>query len=152
MRLFDQLKDALAPEQPANRDPENAKQIAAAVLMLEMAHADHVHGETEYQTIRTELQRYFGLETESVQELVGAATPQAEQNISLYDYLKTLNEGLRADEKREVLEMLWRVAYADQDIAADEEALLRRLADLLYLPHQQFIRAKLAVLGDQDPI
>lgn len=148
MHLLDQLKAALAPEQTADRDPEGAKRIAAAVLMLEMAHADHVHDEIEYQAIRTELKRFFALDAESVAELLGAATPEADRIVSLHDYLKTLNEGLGAGEKREVVEMLWRVAYADQNIAADEEALLRRLADLLYLPHQEFIRAKLAVLGE----
>ncbi len=148
MNLLNQLKNALAPTETSQRDPEQAKRIAAAVLMLEMAHADHVHADVEYQTIQRELERYFHLDQASAADLLAAARPEAEHAVSLYDYLKTLNEGLNAREKREVVEMLWRVAYADQEIATDEEALLRQVADLLYLPHNEFIRAKLAVLGD----
>jgi uncharacterized tellurite resistance protein B-like protein len=62
--------------------------------------------------------------------------------------LKTLNDGLTESEKRQVMEMLWRVAYADHHIDAHEEHLLRELSELLYLPHEQFIRAKLAVTGE----
>jgi uncharacterized tellurite resistance protein B-like protein len=47
-----------------------------------------------------------------------------------------------------VLEMLWRVAYADRHLDAHEEHLLRELAELLYLPHSEFIRAKLTVTGE----
>ncbi|NNC23918.1 TerB family tellurite resistance protein [Salinisphaera sp. USBA-960] len=148
MNLFNQLKTALAPTETAERDPEHAQRIAAAVLMLEIAHADHVHADVEYQTIRTELENGFALDAAGADELLEAARPQSDDNVSLYTYLKTLNSGLNATEKREVIEMLWRVAYADREIAADEEALLRRLADMLYLPHSEFIRAKLAVLGD----
>ena len=77
-----------------------------------------------------------------------AAAPEAKSAVSLYEYLKTLNEGLDEREKREVLEMLWRVAYADNELDAHEEALLRELSDLLYLPHAEFVKAKFAVTGE----
>lgn len=149
MQLFEQLKNALAPtEDTAQRDPAYAQRIAAAVLMLEIAHADNIHADVEYQTIRSELKRCFDLDSAAVEELLSAAQPEADAAASLYDFFKILNGGLDANEKREVIEMLWQVAYADQEIAADEEALLRRIADLLYLSHSDFIRAKLAVLGE----
>jgi len=147
MGLFDKLRQALEPGDDAVRDPERAKRIAAAVLLMEMAHADHEHDASEYTEIRRQLKTHFSLDDAETEELMAAAAPRAEQAVSLYSYLKTLNTGLTADEKREVLEMLWRVAYADDRLDAQEEHLLRELAELLYLPHSEFIRAKLAVTG-----
>ena len=148
MGLFDRLKDAIQPAAGSARDPERAQRIAAAVLMLEMAHADNNHDPAEYEVIRRQLSAHFGLESGEVEELMTAAAPEAKSAVSLYEYLKTLNEGLDEREKREVLEMLWRVAYADNELDAHEEALLRELSDLLYLPHAEFMKAKFAVTGE----
>ncbi|MBI3171641.1 MAG: TerB family tellurite resistance protein, partial [Hydrocarboniphaga effusa] len=41
-----------------------------------------------------------------------------------------------------LLGLLWRVAYADGKLEANEEHLLRRLSDLLHLSHGDFIRAR----------
>ncbi len=148
MGLFDRLKEAIQPEHGSARDPVRAQQIAAAVLLLEMAHADNNHDPAEYDEIRRQLKAHFGLSDGEVEELIAAAAPKARASVSLYEYLKTLNAGLEMDEKREVLEMLWRVAYADNVLDAHEEHLLRDLAELLYLPHEQFLKAKFAVTGE----
>lgn len=148
MGLFERLKQALNTESDEERDPEQAKRIAAAVLLIEMAHADHRHEAVEYAEIERQLRGHFGLDRAEARELLEAARPQAQQSVSLYRYLRTLNDGLGPEEKRQVLEMLWRVAYADKHLDAHEEHLLRELADLLYLPHSEFIRAKLAVTGE----
>ena len=148
MGLFERFAQAMRPEDAAERDPERAKQIAAAVLLLEMAHADHNHDPDEYDEIRRQLKGHFHLDAAETEELMAEAQPRAESAVSLYRFLRTLNDGLDRGEKRQVLEMLWRVAYADKRLDAHEEALLRELAELLYLPHGEFIRAKLAVTGE----
>lgn len=148
MGLFERLRTALEPQDDTQRDPEQAKRIAAAVLLLEMAHADHRHDDQEYAEIRRQLKTHFALDEQEAEELMAEAQPRARESVSLYRFLKTLNDGLAPTEKRHVLEMLWRVAYADRHLDAHEEALLRELADLLYLPHNEFIRAKLAVTGE----
>lgn len=148
MGLFERLKEAVQPQASGARDPKQAQRIAAAVLMLEMAHADNNHDPAEYDEIRRQLKAHFGLDADEVEELITAAAPKADAAVSLYRYLKTLNDGLDVAEKREVLEMLWRVAYADNVLDAHEEHLLRELAELLYLPHEQFLKAKFAVTGE----
>ena len=148
MGLFERLAEALNPQTEQGRDVEQAQRIAAAVLLLEMAHADHRHADEEYVEIRRQLKMHFALDDAETEELMAAAQPEASKSVSLYRFLKTLNDGLEPAEKRQVLEMLWRVAYADHHIDAHEEHLLRELSELLYLPHEQFIRAKLAVTGE----
>jgi hypothetical protein len=48
-----------------------------------------------------------------------------------------------AAEKLQLLEALWRVARADATVHKYEEHLIRRIADLLHMPHSSFITAKL---------
>lgn len=148
MGLFERLAEALNPQTEEGRDVERAQRIAAAVLLLEMAHADHRHADEEYDEIRRQLKTHFSLDDAETEELLAAAQPRAQRSVSLYRYLKTLNDGLDQGEKRQVLEMLWRVAYADRHLDAHEEHLLRELAEMLYLPHSQFIKAKLVVTGE----
>ncbi|WP_123630287.1 TerB family tellurite resistance protein [Salinisphaera orenii] len=148
MGLLERLRHAIDPDPDEQRDPEAGKRIAAAVLLLEMAHADHQHAPEEYAEIRRQLKAHFGLDDDETEELLAAAQPEAQEAVSLYRFLKTLNDGLDPTEKRQVLEMLWRVAYADRHLDAREEHLLREMAELLYLPHSEFIRAKLTVTGE----
>lgn len=146
MSLLARLKDALGESNPNTRDPARARQIAAAVLLLAMAHADFEHAQVELLEIKNQLQSQFELSAAEADELMAQAQSKSQQSASLYPYLKVLNDGMGLEDKRQVLEMLWRVAYADQQLDPREENLMRELADLLYLPHREFIRAKLSVL------
>lgn len=147
MNLLERLKSTVAGNTAEPVDPQHRLQLAAAVLLLEMQHADNEHSIEEQTAIRAQLRGYFDLDDEEIEALLEAARPEQKKAISLHRYLQALNQELDFDAKREVIEMLWRVAYADTRIDAQEEQLLRHLAELLHLPHREFIKAKLAVLG-----
>ena len=49
-----------------------------------------------------------------------------------------------------MVELLWRVAYADGDLDKYEEHLVRRIADLIHVPHSVFIRMKHKAGGKRD--
>jgi uncharacterized tellurite resistance protein B-like protein len=66
--------------------------------------------------------------------------------VSLFDYVKVLNERLDRAGKRRLMEMLWEVAYADGRLDRYEEHLLHKLAGLLYIPDEDFIGAKLGAI------
>jgi len=155
VRLLDQFKELLesggsqsAAPRSGKDDREHALQIAAAVLLLEMEHADHEYDPAERDEIRGELRRYFDLTHDEVEALIAAAEPEARDAVSLRRFLRTLNEYLAPADKQELLVMLWRVAFADRRLDADEEHLLRQLAELLHMPHREFIKARHAVTGE----
>jgi uncharacterized tellurite resistance protein B-like protein len=123
------------------------RQVACAVLLLECARADFDHQPVELQAVREALGAHFGIGGADLENLIAQAGREAEQSISLHDYVARLNGELSAEDKAAVMDMLWRVAYADGRLDPQEEALIRRLAELLYVPHAQFVRSKLAVAG-----
>lgn len=127
--------------------PAGDLRLAVAELLLEIARSDAQVGAAELQTIRTHLASAFGLEAAQLDSLMDQAARNVEQAISLHDTVRHVNERYTPEEKTPLIRALWQVAYADQRLDAYEEALLRRLADLLYVPHSIFIREKLASQG-----
>ena len=135
-----------ASEKPA-RLPE--PHLAVAQLLLEIARSDSSITLSEMTVIRAHLSQAYGFDEKQLDELIVKAEANVEQAVSLHDTVKTVNGALSAEEKAGLMHALWQVAYADQRLDAHEEALLRRLADLLYVPHSVFIREKLATRRPQ---
>lgn len=138
-RLLKKLKD-----EPRRTDPQAAARLAAAVLLLEVARADYDQQPAERAALRAGLIRDFGVAEATVDALLAQAEQRAKDSVSLFEFVQTLNATMDIERKRELLQLLWKVAYADGRIDAQEEHLLRRLADLLHLSHADFIRGKLA--------
>jgi uncharacterized tellurite resistance protein B-like protein len=135
--LFKQLRPA--PPQ----DPETRRRQATAVLLHELVRADFEHHDLETGQLRAELAQAFGISPQQVDELLGSATHLAAAKVSLHDEIAQLNSQLDAAGKRELIAMLWRLAWADGRVDPQEEALIRRLADLLFVPHSVFVQEKL---------
>ena len=131
--------------------PEVTPRLAVAQLLLEMARADFAQDAAEIATIRDLLSRAYSLSTEEIDGLLAQAGERVARSISLYDAVNVVNAALGHDERRELLKMLWLVAYADGKLDKYEEALLRKLADLLFVSHSDFIREKLTVIGKHGP-
>src|SRR5699024_1124394 len=103
MVLFDQLKRALERNGAEVADPERAQRIAAAVLLLEMAHADDDRQTGEYAEIGRQLRTHFGLSRDEADELVAEARLRERESVSLHRYLKLLNDSMDYDARRRVL-------------------------------------------------
>jgi uncharacterized tellurite resistance protein B-like protein len=142
--MFEHLRDLLrGPGRPA-ASAGGDRQLAAAVLLLEIARADYDHHEAELAALRAGLAREFGIDAAALDALLEEAELRAKQSVSLHDFVQTLNRSMTQDDKRGLLRLLWDVAHADGRVDPHEEHLLRRIADLLHLSHADFIRGKLA--------
>ncbi len=119
--------------------------LAMAVLLAETARADFDTQGVERETIRQMLVSQLELDQEESQALVARAFSESEHSVSLHGFLRTLNDELQPNERRELVEWLWRVAYADGTLDPYEEARVRQLADLLYISHVDFVQTRLVV-------
>ncbi len=117
--------------------------LACAVLLVDVARADWEEDPRERDAICHALCEQLGLSAAEADALLDEARDAQEQQVSLHRFLRTINEAWSAQRKRELLQALWRVAFADGELATYEEATVRRLAELLHLPHQDFIQTKL---------
>lgn len=140
--MWRRLLGGLAREQGQDRLP--ATQLATAVLLLECARADFEHSEPELVAVREALRTSFGLDDEAIDQLVAEGSREARHAVSLHEYLARINREMKAQDKRALVAHLWRVAWADGRLDPHEEHLLRKLADLLHVPHSVLIQEKLA--------
>jgi len=143
--MFERLKQSLrARFSGADALPDaHAGAIAAAMLMLEVAWADQQIKPEELDRVRAALIELFGVGADEASTLVAQARAAHAASISMYPFTRTANEALSQEAKRVLLVNCWRLAGADAVVDEHEEHTIRRIADLLYLSHDDFIAAKL---------
>lgn len=148
MSLLDRLGHLLGSTETADSEPdERALQLASAVLLFQVAMADQQLEPAELARLRQVLAAEWGLDEGALAELVEAAEDVSKEGVSLYQELELLNRHLDPAGKFRIMVGLWQIAFADDQLHHYEEHLIRRLADLLYVPHSEFIRAKHVALG-----
>lgn len=134
--------------EPAQKGaPEHALRLATAALLVEMSRQDDTVDEQEREVIATALRERFGLSSAEVDELYALAEQEVSEAIDYYQFTSLIKEHFDLEQKERVVELLWQVAIADGQIDRYEEHMVRRIAELLYLPHSAFIRAKHKALG-----
>ena len=129
-------------------NPEHALQLATASLLIELIQADESVHEIELaQTFRA-IRDTFTLSEDETRTLMELAKEHAEHATSLYEFTSELNDNLDADQKYQIIFLMWQVASADGHIDKYEDHLIRKVSELLYVPHQAFIKAKLAAIEE----
>lgn len=120
--------------------------LATAALLIEMARADFDASDQERLLARDMIAGRFDLSRSEIDELMALAELEVREAASLHEFTRLIDKQLSFEEKQEIVGMLWEMAYADGVLDKYEEGLVRKLTDLLHIPHQQMIRIKHAVL------
>ncbi len=138
-----QFFDKYLHETAENKAPlQHRLQLAAAALMVEMLYADDQVSEQEETKIRQLISQRFELKSDEIESLIELAHNEKHDATDYFAFTSLLNKHYSQPQKVKLVEDLWTLAYADQQLDKFEEHLLRRLADLLHVPHQDFIRTK----------
>ncbi len=124
---------------------EEQIQLATVALFMEMMTIDDVCQGTERGAILSLVKKCFSLTTEQAEKLMTAAEVKRSQAVDYYEFTSLINKQCRPEEKRQFIQSLWQVAYSDGVLDPQEEYLVRKIADLLYIPHSEFIKTKLRV-------
>ncbi|MGB0712877.1 MAG: TerB family tellurite resistance protein [Gammaproteobacteria bacterium] len=152
-KLARRLSDFLQSEPLVDQAGPDKVHFAAACLLVEVMAADFDAADAEREAIVSSLIRRFGLEESAARDLLSEAETEHRTSVSSYSTVSVITDKLGRGERVEVIEALWDVAYADGVLDRYEEATIRKVADLLFVDHPDFIRAKLrarerAGLGD----
>ena len=121
---------------------EQAVRLATAALLIEVTRADFHVDQTERRAVVEAVQRLFDLSRQETDELVALAEEEVDGSVSLYQFTQLVDRGFSQEQKAEVIEMMWRVAFADLNKDKHEEYLVRKVADLLHVSHSTFIRTR----------
>lgn len=119
-------------------------QLAGIALLVEVAMADGHLDTRERAALSAALQKSHRLTAQEVDHLVQQAESQQDQATSLYEFTRVINDEFSAQEKYDLVQAMWAVAFADGNVDKYEEHTIRKLADLIHVSHGDFIRAKLS--------
>jgi uncharacterized tellurite resistance protein B-like protein len=151
--MFDKIRRLFQADpnsDPAARSAADV-QLATAALLIEMIRADGVIDDAEITTVSALLQDQFALTPEDARTLMKEAEHTVDASVEFHAFASAINTHFSADEKAHMIECMWRVAYADGVKDKLEEHLIRRVADILYVPHHEFIRARRLVESERKP-
>ncbi|MEO3427976.1 TerB family tellurite resistance protein [Pelagibius sp. CAU 1746] len=121
-------------------------QLATAALLIEAAEMDADFGAEERATITELVERRFGLSAEESRALVRAASDKVQQSVEVFGFTREIKNAFSPEERIEMMEMLWEVAYADGALHDLEANLMRRLAGLLHVSDRDSGLARKRVL------
>lgn len=125
-------------------DSDQALRLATAALLIEMMQADFEVQEEERQLLFRTLKSELSLSAADTAELIQLAEEQVAESVSLYSFTRLINDHFSYERKTRLVELLWRVAFADDQLEEREEHLVRKIANLIYVSHEDFIAAKKA--------
>ncbi|MBQ4834312.1 TerB family tellurite resistance protein [Pseudoalteromonas sp. MMG010] len=146
--MFKQIKQLFNVfDQPQPGLKQHDLKTAVAALLIEVMRADDKLHNEEQHTLTNTLKKYFNLTDLEVTELTTNAQNSLDSATDYFQFSSQINEHCTASQRIEIIELLWRLAYADGELDPEEEYIIRKVAGLLYVAHTDFIAAKLAVIN-----
>ena len=127
----------------AGDDDRHALQLATAALLVETVRLDGGIDAAERAAAHRAVRTKFGLTDAEAAALIRLAEEEAGEATDYYQFTSLINKQFSASQKERVIELMWQVAYADADLSAHEQHVVRKIADLLHVPHRAYIAAKL---------
>ena len=127
MKFF---KNLFKTEDSEAESKDNSIQKSICSLMIEVAYADNQLDESELKAMANSLSK-LDIQQEEIREIVDETLAKSKESISFYEHTRILNDQLDYDQKKDVLNSVWSIAFADGQMNKHEEHLIRRIADLL---------------------
>lgn len=118
-----------APPQTRDRD----LRLAACALLLELAHADDAFTDDERAHLAGAVRRHFGLDHHQADSLIYHAEQARQQAPDLWQFTSLIRESYSLGQKMVLAEIMWGLVFADGELSAREDYLMRKVSKLLDL-------------------
>ena len=107
-------------------------------------------GSLSPDTSEASLRELFALSPEQAQALLALVGEPGKRPTSYHPLTRIINNHFSAEDKRRLVEHMWRVAHADHKVDMYEDHLVRKISELLYVSHREFISAKHRARDETD--
>jgi uncharacterized tellurite resistance protein B-like protein len=147
IRAFFDTRIAAAQDETGGR---HSIELATAALLVEVLRIDNQVTPIERDAVLRAVREKFGLSVPDAHDLIELAEEEVRQATDYFQFTSLINQRFSAEQKARVVELMWRVAYADRELSAHELHLMRKIADLLHVPHADYIAAKMRARDRAD--
>ena len=121
------------------------RELAYASLLVEVIKSDDKFDDRERAKLLDVLSKKLKIRDDELQNFAELAKQKSDESTSLYQFTREINDKYEYDEKVKLIEDLWRIAYSDGQLDKYEDYVIRKIADLIYVTHSDFIKSKLSV-------
>ena len=146
IKTLTQIRKLLTAPETATVQRDDLE-TAVAVLLVEAARRDDTFDDIERSKIEQLLGYKFELSPDATRQLLADAEATADRTAQLYPFTRLAVERMSPAQRVRLIEMLWEVAYADGVLDPEEDALVRRVAGLIYVSDADRVGARLRVLA-----
>ncbi|TQV89697.1 TerB family tellurite resistance protein [Aliikangiella coralliicola] len=146
IKLF--FESYMVTEEPSEEERQRSLNMAVAAIFIEMVGIDNKIDVSEESKLKSLLKQQLKISEIELNQLVSLAQQELKESVDYYQFTSLINQNFDMPEKIQVIENLWKIAYADGKVDSYEEHYLRKICDLLFVPHSEFIKAKLRVVKE----
>lgn len=130
-----------------SRPKKDELQAAAAALLVEAACMDGNFDDQERKSIISLMEQHFDLNDEESLTLISEAEKIIENASDLYAFTRVIKDRYEPEQRIEMVEMLWEVAFADRTVDHYESNLISRIAGLIFVSDRDRGEAKKRVMA-----
>jgi uncharacterized tellurite resistance protein B-like protein len=121
---------------------DNSVLLSAIALLLEVSLADEIMDISEVETLKDVLLKEFDVDQTKIDDLISNAKKNQNSSTSLYEFTRKINDDYKFEDKKNLILSMWKIAFADGNIDKYEEYVIRKVSDLIYISHPDFIESK----------
>ena len=138
-----------------NESPVDSKksdqELTYASLLIEVINSDNKFDDRERDKLLEILSSKLDIHKEELDNFTELAQKKSEDSTSLYEFTREINDQYEYEEKVSLITDLWGIAYSDGKLDKYEDYVIRKIADLIYVSHADFIKSKLKVKNAISP-
>ena len=121
---------------------DNSVLLSAIALLLEVSLADEIMDISEVETLKDVLLKEFDVDKTKIDDLISNAKKNQNSSTSLYEFTRKINDDYKFEDKKNLILSMWKIAFADGNIDKYEEYVIRKVSELIYISHPDFIESK----------
>ena len=117
-------------------------ELTASVLAYEIARSDGDISDSELVILLEEIKKISSKVNKSENTILDIVKEFSKNSISFHEFIEDINSNYSKKDKLLLIKFLWDIAYADKVLEVNEERLIRRIADLIYIKDIEVLKLK----------
>ena len=143
MKLLKKLFPKLNDEVPNDRSSDiDQLQMATCILLIEVSKSDDDFDIQEQDKIKDLVKQKFNIPQDKIESIFMYCNKEHNSMTSLYDWTEVINKECNYEQKCMIIGYMWDIAFIDSTIDKYEDFTIRKVADLIYVKHKDFIALK----------
>ena len=142
MNLLEKLFNKSTESSVKQQDNNHNLQLATCILLIEVSKSDDDFDKAEQEQIKKLIKNKFELTNEELDYIFSVSNDNHTNMTSLFEWTDIINKQCSYEEKLLIIGFMWDIAFTDSKIDKYEDYTIRKVSELIYVKHKDFINLK----------